>query len=155
MAAWGGSRASEAALRWRHPTGLWRLENGSSTGTADVVEYGLWARRAWPSVAELSTGVLTALELAATYLEADVLRFIVLVGSPLVLPPLGCRLLARAAVLSTLVPPAVEVGFANAEAMRMRDVALMTQGLGRYPTASARYIGNPGARCARAGVAFA
>jgi hypothetical protein len=106
-------------------------------------------------VAELLTGVIAALELAATYLQADMLRFVDLVEKSLLLPPLGCRLLIRATVLSTLVPSTVEVGFADAEAMRMRNVALMAQGLGRYPAASARYIGNLGARRARADVAFA
>jgi hypothetical protein len=100
--------------------------------------------------------VLAALELAATHLQADMLGFVALSGStgPFQLPPLGRLLLARAAALSALVSSAVKLGFADAEAVRMLDVALVAGGFCRCPPAAAGYVDGLGTRSARTGVAL-
>lgn len=88
-------------------------------------------------MAELLAGMLTALELAAAYLQANMLRFVVLVDTAFLLPPLGRSLLSRATALSALMSSAVELGSANAETLRMRDVALVTSRPSLRPSAPA------------------
>lgn len=100
--------------------------------------------------------MLAALEWAATHLQADMLRFVALSGSPwpFELPPLRRLLLARATALAALMPSAVELGFADAKAVRMLDVALVTGRFCRCPPAAAGYIDGLRAGCARAGMAL-
>ena len=154
MATRTGSGAGEPALGRPRPAWLRRLEDRPSAGAADLVEDGLRARHAGPFVAELLAGVLAALELTAAYLQANMLRLEVVVGSPLLLPPLGRLLLARATALSALVPPAVELSPAGAEAVRVLDFPLVAGRVGHCPSAPARNVHGLGARRAGASVAF-
>ncbi len=105
-------------------------------------------------MAELLASVLAALELTAAYLQANMLRLEVLVGRPLLLPPLGRLLLARAAAFSTLVPSTVELSPADAEAVRVLDVPLVASRVGHCPSAPARNVHGLGARRAGTGMAF-
>ncbi len=98
--------------------------------------------------------MLAALQLAAANLQTDMLRLVVFVGALLLLPPLSGLLLARTTALSALVPTAVKLSSAHAEAKRMLDVSLMASGLGRCPSAPAGDFDSLGARRARTSVAF-
>lgn len=87
-------------------------------------------------------------------MQTYVLGLVVLVGVPLVLSSLGCRLFARATTLPALVPSTVELCLAYTEAVRANDVSLVASGVGCRSATSTGYVGILATRGARAGVAF-
>lgn len=153
MATCTRSRAGKTALGRSSPARLWGLKDGSPAGAADLVEDGLWTRHACSPVAELLTGMLAAFQLAAADLQADMLRLVVFVGAPFMLPPLGRLPLARTAALSALVPAAIQLSPADAEANWVHDRPLMARRSSRSPSTPAVDVNRLGARCASTGVA--
>lgn len=135
------SSAVEAALRGPGSARLRGLQDSPAAGTADLLEDGFEAAWAGPSMANLRTLVSSTLQCPAAYAEADVFR-LNLIRSLLLsmLPPsslsLHCLLLPCTAALSTLVATAVELGLADLETHRSRDLSLMAEGLAHSTGAS-------------------
>jgi len=153
MATRPAPRTRVPALGRFSPAGLGRLENCPATVAANLVEDGFRARHARPLVAELLAVMLSAFQWATTHLKTNMFRLIVLIGAgTLLLAPLGSLLLARAAPLSTLVTATVELGLADAEAVRGDDFALVANRLRRCLATTAGDIDDLGAWRARAGV---
>ena len=155
VTAWLAPSARESALRRPRSAGLRRIEDGTPAIAAYLVEDSFHTRGTLALVAELLTCVLTALQCTAANFETDMFRFVVLVRSSVLLFPSLCGfLLAWATTLAALVSAAVQLGFANPEAHRMLDRALVAGRLGHCPAATARDVDNLRAHSTRAGVAF-
>lgn len=143
VAACRAASAGEAALRGAGAAWLGRVEDCSAAVAADVFEYGFGTAGAGAAVAEVLAAMEAAFEWAVAVLDADVLCFdggCVGRGDPVLAhtsETLDRLLFTGTAVLAAVVPATTELCLAEAEAQRDLHVALVTDGLGRYPATAA------------------
>lgn len=148
------SPAVVPALRRSCPTRLRGLKNSSTTVAANLVEDCFRTCHTGSSVAELLAGMCAAFQQATANLQTYMLRLIILIGTPLLLPPLCGLFFSRTATRSAFVPAAVQLRFADTKALWMLEISLVTHRLACNLSASAGDVNVLETRGAITDVAF-